>query len=220
MYQALIFDLDGTLLDTITDINKAINEALKECGYPYSYNREGTKTLIGDGADTLIRRAIKENSGDVDAFTRFKKVYMPLYLAYQNRDTRPFDGMLDTLDCLKKMGVSLFIVSNKPHHLVQDLIPRHFKGDTFKECYGNKEGDPVKPDPHLVNAIISKYGFDRKDVLYVGDSKPDILVAENAGVDCALCTWGYGNYLDPICQKADYVIKGPKELLGIARNKR
>jgi phosphoglycolate phosphatase len=157
MYKALIFDLDGTLLDTITDITEAINEALKECGYQYSYDRESTKTLIGDGSDTLVRRALREKSGDVDAFSKLNRVYMPLYLEYQNRHTKPFPGIVEALEELKKAGVDCFIVSNKPDHLVQDLIPRYFKDGLFKECHGIKNGESVKPDPHQVNRIIEKW---------------------------------------------------------------
>ena len=216
MYKALIFDLDGTLLDTITDITEAINEALKECGYQYSYDRESTKTLIGDGSDTLVRRALREKSGDVDAFSKLNRVYMPLYLAYQNRHTKPFIGIVETLEELKKAGISLFIVSNKPDHLVKDLIPRYFPIDLFKECHGNKPGEAVKPNPHQVNRIIEKYGLDRHKVLYVGDSRPDVEVSINAQVDCALCKWGYGDYLDPICLKAKFALEEPGELLSIA----
>ena len=217
MYQALILDLDGTLLDTITDITDAINRALKECGYSYSYDRESTKTLIGDGSDTLVRRALRENSGDVDAFLKLNRVYMPLYLEYQNRHTKPFSGIEETLAELKKEGLKLFIVSNKPDHLVQDLIPRYFKDGLFTECHGIKSGEPVKPNPHQVNAIIEKYGLAKDEVLYVGDSMPDILVSENAGVDCALCTWGYGKYDDETCKRAKYLLKEPKILLSIVR---
>ena len=216
MYQALIFDLDGTLLDTITDITDAINRALKECGYDYAYDRESTKTLIGDGSDTLVRRTLREKSGDVDAFSKLNRVYMPLYLEYQNKHTKPFPGIEEALEELKKAGISLFIVSNKPDHLVKDLIPRYFRDGLFTECHGIKPGEPVKPDPHQVNRIIEKYGLDRHKVLYVGDSKPDILVSKNAGVDCALCTWGYGKYDDEACRNAKYTVKEPKFLLSIA----
>ena len=215
MYQALIFDLDGTLLDTIRDITEAINQALSDCGYTYRYDKEGTKSLIGDGVDMLIARALKEKKGDGDAFSRFKSVYMPYYLAYQNTHTSPFDGILEALKELKDRGVDLYIVSNKPDHLVKDLIPKHFGDGLFKEFFGQAEGEPVKPDPHLVNRIIKKYGYSKDEVLYVGDSLPDVLTAENAKVDCALCTWGYGKYDDPRCQNAKYRLSAPKELLSL-----
>ena len=215
MYQALIFDLDGTLLDTITDITIAINEALQKCGYSYSYDRESTKTLIGDGADILVHRALREKDGDVDAFNALKAAYMPLYKAYQNDHTKAFEGMVETVKKLKERGVDLFIVSNKPDQLVLEVIPKHFPNGTFLEFHGNKEGDAVKPDPHLVNDILRKYGYDKDKVLYVGDSKPDVLTARNAGIDCAICTWGYGNYEDPILRSAKYHLNEAKELLSL-----
>ena len=211
MIRALFFDLDGTLLDTIHDIQRAINQALKDCGYSYSFDHEGTKRLIGNGADMLIKRALKEKGGDVDAFSELKKAYMPYYKLWQNDHTAPFEGLKDVLIKLKEEGILLFVVTNKPAHLAPIVVKEHY-GDLFTEILGQKDGIPVKPDPYYVNYLLEKYHLHKEETLFVGDSLPDVETGHNAGVKTVLCKWGYGFYDAELLGKSDFVAETPKAL--------
>ena len=216
-YQAIIFDLDGTLLDTIEDISAAINTALEKCGYPHRYDREGTKYLIGDGADALVRRALKEKGGDLQAFTELKGFYMPIYREHNCDKAKPFEGLVETLVSLEKEGVSLFVATNKPDALAQVVLEKKMPEVSFKSIVGVKEGDPVKPDPYSVDLIVDRFGLDKKKTLYVGDSHVDIETAGNAGLDVCLCLWGYDFYTDGLKARADYLANEPKDLASIVR---
>ncbi len=212
MYKAIIFDLDGTLLDTLPDIKDAINQALLECGYEYSFTLKESTHLIGDGTDNLIRRALKENSGDMDAFSELKAHYMGYYKAWQNLHTKPFPGMVETLSELKKRGIKLFVATNKPDALANVIVPAHFGEGFFDRIYGIKDGDPVKPNPHQVLKILNENGFAKDEVLYVGDSVTDVNTAENAGLRCCLCLWGYGFYMEELLKRPSFLLHRPEEL--------
>lgn len=214
MKTALFFDLDGTLLDTLTDIRIAINEALALCGYSYSFSKQECHYLVGDGADTLVHRALKENDAP-EAFVKLKAAYMPLYAAYQERHTKPFNGMEPTLRFLAQRGIRLFVCSNKPDAMAKTIVEKFYGPDLFLEIRGHLENEPVKPDPLIVNTLVGKYALDKKEALFVGDSLPDLLTAQNAGLPLCLCLWGYGFYKPEFLKEAAYVIKKPKELVSI-----
>lgn len=217
MKKAIIFDLDGTLLHTLPDIRDAINCALSECGYDYSFDLEGTKTLIGDGADMLVRRALKEKGEDEEAFLQLKKAYMPKYRLYQGNTTAPFEGMSETLLALKKRGMRLFIASNKPHALAKAIIAKCFPEGLFESVAGHEEGDPVKPNPIQVQRIFKNYAILPADCVYVGDSVVDVQTAENAHIPCGICLWGYGKYTEEVLARCAYVFRKPEDLLAILK---
>ena len=212
MYQYLFFDLDGTILETIQDIRIAINEALMKNGLYHDYTDKDVTRFIGDGADMLVRRAMKEKADDPVLFAAVKKEYMPLYKRYQNDHAHPFEGLIPTLQKLKEKGCHLYVVTNKPHELACIIVKDHF-GDLFSRVEGHREGMPVKPDPVLVNKVIEEEGVDKAKALYIGDSITDIKTAENAGLPCCLCLWGYGVYDESTLSRATYSIAKPDELL-------
>ena len=211
MFKHLIFDLDGTLLDTIPDIASAVNDALKQAGYDYSYDIAGVKTLIGDGADILVHRALRDHDTP-EAFQALKEVYMPLYRDYQNLHTKPFDGLTPVLDELISKGYKLYIASNKPDALAQVVVRAHY-GERFSFISGQQIGEPVKPNPIIVNRILDRFALKKEECLYIGDSHVDIETASNAGISSCLVTWGYGCYTKELCDKATYVIHKPEELI-------
>jgi phosphoglycolate phosphatase len=211
MKQALFFDLDGTLLDTLTDIRLAINEALKRCGYAYAFSKQECHSLIGNGAEALVHRALKDNDTP-EAFQALKAAYMPLYAAKQEDHTKPFNGEAVTLRYLHQRGILLFVCSNKPDALCQKVISKYYGEGLFQEIHGLKDGEAPKPDPHIVNEVITRYNLKREDCVFVGDSLPDLLTAQNAQLPLCLCLWGYGFYKPELLKEARYVIKKPKEL--------
>ncbi|HAS56695.1 MAG TPA: hypothetical protein DEF61_03215 [Firmicutes bacterium] len=219
MFKNVIFDLDGTLLDTLPDIRVAINEALKECGYSYSFSLKEAKALIGNGTDILVKRALKDKEEDNDAFTNLKKAYLPLYKLRQNEHCKPYNGLKEALSFLSQRGTSLFVCTNKPDELAKIIISKHFEKDTFKQIKGNEEGYPVKPDPSLVNKIIELFSLKREETLFVGDSIVDVETARNANIKCCLVLWGYGNYKPALLKQADYIVKKPKEIVQVVLGK-
>lgn len=211
-FKHLIFDLDGTLIDTIEDIRAAINEALRLQGYGYSYDREGTKSLIGDGADMLLHRALREKGGDLQAFSALKPVYMELYRQHNLDLAIPFQGLVDVLSRLKEQGVDFCCVTNKPEPLAKALLESRYGKDFFACIIGASDEYPVKPHPASTLACIQKMGYALEECLYVGDSHVDIETGHNAGLPVALCTWGYEVDYAPILERAEYVLKEPSDL--------
>lgn len=207
-----IFDLDGTVLDTIEGIRVAINIALKNSGYDYSFDKEGTKHLIGEGADTLLHRALKDKDTP-ENFKKLKEEYLPLYHLEQEDHTYFFPGLKETLERMKEEGASLFICTNKPDAFAKRIVTKMFGSDLFKEICGQIEGLEVKPNPRIPNYLIEKYHLDRKETLFVGDSKTDVATAINANLPAAICLWGYGFYTDELLKKCQYIFKTNNDLL-------
>ena len=215
-YRHLIFDLDGTLLDTIDDICFAINKALRECGYDYQYDRESTKALVGDGADMLLHRALRDKGYDAQAFAQLKPIYMEYYRIHQVERAHPFEGLKETLQRLKAKGIRLSCVTNKPDALAHTILDMHFGEGFFDFVLGAKEGLPVKPNPTSTYACMEAVGVAKEQCLYVGDSHVDIATGHNAGLPVALCLWGYEVDYAHIQGDAEYLLSTPEDLLRLA----
>lgn len=211
MIQNLIFDLDGTLLDTLPDITRALNDALRIEGYPYSFSLGEAKALIGGGADRLVKKALKDKGEDPARFRALKRTYMPLYKAYQEDSTKPFPGLLDVLESFQSKGMGMFVVSNKPDALAQTIVRAYFPG-LFSGVSGQKEGEAPKPDPASTLAVIERFSLAKQETLYVGDSAFDVKTAHNAGLRSVLVEWGYGFYTKELESESDYAVSSPNEL--------
>ncbi len=214
MYKNLIFDLDGTLIDTVGDISFAINEALESIGLPQRFDLEGTKRLIGNGADMLVRRALLEEKDNEELFIKLKQAYGPRYKKYQDTNSFPYPKMVETLKELKRLGKRLFVVTNKPDELAKTILKHHFH-DLFDYIQGDQAGTPLKPDPYSVNSLIEKNKLDKNETIYIGDSIVDIETGKNAGIAVILCLYGYGIYDAKTVSKADYSIDNPAQILSI-----
>lgn len=211
----LVFDLDGTLLETLTGINFAINLALRNCGYDYQFTYEETKALVGDGADTCVRRALKEKGNDLQAFSALKAEYMPLYRKHQNDHVVPFPGMVETLRKLQENGVRLFVCTNKPNALAQVVVESHFGKGLFTAIRGHEEGEPVKPDSFILDWLNERFHMNKGKTLFVGDSHVDIDTAKNVGLPVALCLYGYGVYSKENKARSDFLLEKADDLLDI-----
>ena len=187
-YGLVIFDLDGTLLDTLDDLAAAVNTALEKHGFP-TKERDVVRRLIGNGVASTIRRAVPEGTDEAtcaDVLADFKALYSAGY----NVHTKPFPGVDALLDELAAAGVKVAMNSNKLDAIVNALADAHF-GDRMALALGERESIPKKPSPEGANAIISTLGVSPEWTLYVGDGEADILTARNAGIDCAWVSWGY-----------------------------
>ena len=213
-YKALFFDTDGTLLDTLQDILDAVNYALKECGYSKQYQYEEGKKLIGGGAYKLAERAISFAPPIKEKYEQFQKLFFEKYLEMQDATTKPFEGMTSLLLSLKE-NYQLFIVSNKPQFLLDDIIQKTFPKGLFIEACGHKIENPEKPNPILINYLVDKYHLNKNECLMIGDSLTDIETAINGNVDSCLVTYGYGINIDSFKEKATYVADSITDLANL-----
>ena len=187
-YDTVIFDLDGTLLDTLQDLAAAVNYALKRQGYPARTVREVCR-FVGNGVEKLMRRAVPAGlpEGDILAALAVFKEY---YALHNNDATAPYPGIETLLAHLKAQGVRMAIVSNKNAPNVKALARLYFP-DTISMAVGEGGGVRAKPCPDTVLHVMNEWRCDPARVLYVGDSDVDIQTAQNAGVDCASVCWGF-----------------------------
>ena len=187
-YELVIFDLDGTLLDTLDDLTQAVNHALGLQHFP-PRSREEVRRLIGNGIASTVRRAIPEGSGD-GAFQRALSDFRGYYLDHVNVFTRPFDGIPALLDDMKSAGVQAAVNSNKLDSATQALCAAHLP-DRLACILGERPEIPKKPAPDGAFHIMRQLDADPGRTLYVGDGEADIQTAINAGIDCAWVSWGY-----------------------------
>ena len=212
MYKALLFDLDGTILHSISDITTALNISLKTCGYNFSYDDEGTKKLIGMGARNIIARVFQNRPHTEEDFNQLLNVFSLNYKIHQGRQAIPYEGIIVLLRELKNVGVKLFVASNKPDHLAKAIVARFFGEDLFDAVYGHQEGKPEKPNPYLVNHLLTTYHIAPNEALFIGDSDVDVATGHNSNLDVCLVTWGYGDYSNKLFKEATFVVQSISDL--------
>lgn len=186
MFKAVIFDLDGTLLDTLPDIQFVLNETLKKFGYP-AITREQTRAYIGEGAYRFVERALPENAENKEeCFEYFKRVYA----SCNNEHTRPFGGVMELLHGLKAQGVKMAIVTNKPQAATEECVKQFFDG-IFDFVSGDSGLLPCKPDPASAQYAALSMRVSPAECAFVGDGETDALTAINAEMFGVSVLWGY-----------------------------
>ena len=191
MTELVIFDLDGTLLNTIEDLGNACNHALKMCGHPVHDMKE-YNMLVGRGIYNLFRGALPEGHRTDTEVRRMKDFFIPWYDAHKCDRTRPYDGMPALLGTLETRGIKLGVASNKYQDGTEKLVRHFFPDLDFVRILGQREGMPIKPDPGIVDEIMRASGLtDKSKAVYVGDSDVDMLTGRNAGVRTVGVTWGF-----------------------------
>jgi len=208
----LIFDLDGTLLNTIDDLGYACNYALAQTGFP-THPIEAYPAMVGNGISNLIRRALPENERTEETVARLREFFVPYYDEHNCERTRPYDGIPQLLDTLRAQGHSLAVASNK-YQAATEKIVRHFFPDTFDCILGERAGIPRKPDPQIVADILSAVGT-AANPLYIGDSLVDRDTAANARVPFVACSWGFVPRERLIEAGVTTLIDRPDELLSL-----
>lgn len=187
--ELIVFDLDGTLLDTIADLADAVCFALDEYGFPPRSRAEVTG-FVGNGVLKLIERALPDGSKDPETVEKVYKSFNLRYSEHCADKTRPYDGIAELLKYLKNQGIKLAVLSNKPDEFTNYLIDKFFHG-IFDKVVGSSGSTPRKPDPSGELRVISELGTVPEKTLHIGDSDTDIQTAKNAGVDIIACSWGY-----------------------------
>lgn len=190
MKKLVIFDLDGTLLDTIADLATAANHALQKAGFPV-YDTETIRTFVGNGISKLLERALPEGARTAENVERLRTDFVPYYDAHNAEQSKPYPGVAALLLRLQERGMMLAVASNKYQAATEKLVAHYFPAIRFVKVMGQREGVPVKPDPTIVFDIMEAAGLGKEDVLYVGDSGVDMQTAHNAGVDAVAVSWGF-----------------------------
>ena len=209
-YRTILFDLDGTLLNTIEDLASSVNYVMRTYGQP-EHSVDDVRRMVGNGARRLMERAIPSGA-DCPTFEEELALQKEYYLAHSRVATKPFDGIIPLLQECQNRGIMTGVVSNKDHPAVRELCYYFFK-DLVTESVGNGEGRRVKPYPDSCYEAMMRLAADKAGTLYVGDSEVDAQTAANAGIDCVLVSWGFRPRRLLEEQDAVAVIDSPEELL-------
>ena len=216
-YSTYIFDLDGTLLDTIGDLAASVNFALRTHGMP-EHSLDDLRRFVGNGVRKLMERAVPDGA-DNPRFDETFATFRQYYMAHSLDTTRPYEGIPETLAALKARGCHLAVVSNKMMAATQALC-HHFFPDTIEVAIGEDEAAGIrrKPAPDTVFAALKTLGVGKEDAAYVGDSDVDIQTARNAGLPCISVLWGFRDRDFLISHGAQTFITHPAELLTTEKN--
>ena len=213
-YTHVIFDLDGTLLNTLEDLVLAGNHVCESRGWP-TYSTDQFRYKIGNGQLKLIERLIPaEFAGDGTVFERALADFRSYYGAHKEDHTAPYPGILELLDALRESGVTCAVLSNKDHAATEPLVERYF-GERIGLAQGRIDAFPPKPDPAITMHVLEQLDVDPQHALYVGDSDVDVACGHNAGMKACGVAWGFRGRAELETAGADYVIDAPGELLGI-----
>lgn len=212
MKRLAIFDLDGTLLDTVADLANATNHALAHCGYP-THATEAYYQFVGNGINMLFCRALPEGERTEENIARIRELFVPYYNEHNADDSRPYRGIPELLDSLQKQGIQLAVASNKYQQATEKLVSHFFPTVRFVAVYGQREGIPIKPDPTVVGDILSIADMRHEDTLYIGDSGVDMETAYRAGVESVGVTWGFRNKEELEANHACHIVDHAEEIL-------
>ncbi len=219
MYRACIFDLDGTLTDTLESLTYSVNETMKELGLP-EITSEQCREFVGNGAKVLIEKTLKA-SGDED-LSRFDEAFAAYQRIFDKCCTyrvKPYPGIPEMLGAMKERGLRLGVLSNKPDRQAVHVVEEIFGKGVFDHIQGQKDGVPRKPDPTAVLSIAGEFGVSPAETLYIGDSEVDGATGKAAGMDTILVSWGFRSRdvleaAEPLC-----IADTTDEILQIIREK-
>lgn len=214
-YKGIIFDLDGTLLDTIQDISDSVNEVLTLYGYP-NFNYDEYKLKVGNGLRNLFINSVPEGTDDIILEDSYKLFLESYDKNYQNK-TLPYEGIVEMLDEIDRMGIKIAINSNKRNDYTYKLALKFFENVSFVAIYGERNDIPRKPDPTAAIEILKFMDLEPEEVLYIGDSKTDIMTSTNAGMDGMGVLWGFRSYEELNKYGAKYIVSSPMEIVNIVK---
>jgi len=213
-FKAAIFDLDGTLVDSLEDLADSANLTAQEFGHR-THELSRFRFFVGNGAKKLIERSFPSGTSGEEiekALVRFREIYAEHYVT----KTRPYDGITSALSELKVRGLKLAVCTNKPQEAAAFILEKFFGANFFADIIGDKRDGKIKPDPTHVLEMVCRLGVKPKDVAYFGDSCVDMQTAHNAGFFAVGVTWGFRPRKELEEYGADLLIDAPKEILRIA----
>ncbi len=208
----VIFDLDGTLLDTIGDLARACNFVMWRHGYP-QHDVTRYRMLVGNGVSKLIERALPENVRNATLAEKLRPEFIDYYNEHISEHTQPYLGIEELLNDLSRQGIMTAVASNKYIDGTRKLVKRFFPDISFAAVLGQRTGIPVKPDPHIVNEIMELTSATPSATLYIGDSGVDMQTAANAGVESVGVSWGFRSREELVKNKACHIVDTAGEIL-------
>lgn len=214
MKKTVIFDLDGTLLDSIEDIASSMNKVLESLQLP-THKIEDYKHFVGGGVDILVENALSNQSKEIkdEVIKRFKIEYD----GKLHSKTLPYDGIYELLDELKKLDINLAVLSNKPHEFTVSYVNHFFKNYNFKEIHGQKKDVPKKPDPKAALDIVKCLDSSCENTYFIGDTKIDMQTAKSANMTAIGVLWGFRDEKELKEHGADFIVKEPLEIINIIK---
>lgn len=214
MIKLIVFDLDGTLLNTIADLGNSTNYALTKLGYP-THDIISYRSKVGNGINKLFERSLPENERTEENISRVRYFFLNFYDVHCTDKTVPYPGVPLLLQNIQEKKILIAIASNKYQKATSKLIHHFFKNIAFAEVLGQRENVKLKPDPAIVHEIMHKTNVNSNEILYVGDSGTDMQTAHNAGVHSCGVTWGFRSRseLEEFCP--EHVVDTPIEILKI-----
>lgn len=215
-YNAVIFDLDGTLLDTIDDLADSVNAVLKGSSLPI-HDTDSYRYFVGTGLKNLVRKALPDSFRTSDNINKYTDAVAKEYGARWDKKTRPYAGIIDMLSTLTGIGVKMSILSNKPHKFTLKVVEKFLPANCFEYVFGDREGVPKKPDPAGALEISSLMNIPPERFLYVGDSDTDMITATSAGMYPIGVKWGFRDPNELIRTGAKTILENPQELLAFFR---
>lgn len=212
--QLVIFDLDGTLLDTVADLANATNQALERCGFP-THPVKAYYKFVGNGINKLFARALPADSRNEENVLRIRSLFVPYYNLHNADCSRPYPGIVELLRQLQSCGVQIAVASNKYHEATVKLVGHFFSDIDFAVIFGQREDVPIKPAPDIVYDILRATGISAEATLYVGDSGVDMQTARNAGVESVGVTWGFRDEAELREHGARHIVHDAKDIFSL-----
>lgn len=211
-YRAVLFDLDGTLLNTIDDISNSMNSVLDRLGFPI-HGRDEYKYFVGEGIDTLVRRALPENHRDDATVTGCVSAMIEEYEMQETKNTKPYPGIPDLLDALHARGIRMSVLSNKPDGPTKSVVSALLSAWEFDAVVGSRPSTPLKPDPTAALEIATLMGIEPERFIYCGDTEIDMRMARAARMYPVGALWGYRTADELRTAGAEALIRKPLDLL-------
>lgn len=215
-FQAAIFDLDGTLLDTIEDLAAAMNWGLEKYGFP-ALPLDHHKAAVGNGLKKYAERSLPQKASTPEFLDRFVKEVGETYQKNSMVKTEPFSGISELLTFLREQGISVHVLSNKIDAFVKELVIHYFGEGVFGQTRGERVGVPKKPDPTGAIEIAKELHIPPRNILFIGDSVYDVICGKQAGMHTIATSWGYQSEERLIAEKPDFLAKTPYDIIEYLR---
>lgn len=212
MKRLAIFDLDGTLLNTIADLAAATNHALSKFGYP-THKIDEYRFFVGNGINKLFERALPEGEKSQENILKIRSAFIPYYNIHNTDLSRPYPGICELLAALQDAGMKLAVASNKYQEATSKLISQYFPDIRFTAVFGQREEIPAKPDPQVINEIIRLADVSKDETVYTGDSSVDMQTGKNARVTTVGVSWGFRPRTELEAYQPDLIADSSEELL-------
>ena len=214
--KTIIFDLDGTLLDTLADLADSANYTMEQMGYP-KHPTDSYRYFVGNGVPKLLERCLPEDKRTDENIQTARRIFAEYYNVHFVDKTKPYDGVAELIEKLRESGVKMAVASNKSDEFTVSLVKRFF-GNAFDIVQGGKADVPKKPAPDIVYSIMQKLGAVSENTYFAGDSNVDMYTAKNAGIKAIGCLWGFRTKDELLEGGADFLAESPMDIYKIVEN--